>query len=255
MKKKLLISFVILGIGILIFLLFERSIKAINLSEGQIEDVYIEVLSEDEKSVEKVAVDKNDIAIIKDIVIGEEIIPDNGFPFAPGGYRIVICTDKEVLHFYPYCGVGSTIRVGDEGFDFIWLEDNEAEKLNQIMDKYKNGKEGIWDWSSVKDKEQADNIEQIIKKAICIQYGWGNINELNQLCTEEFLNGVDLDEIYLGRKLYTIEKGYTDNVREVSGNELEVTVSVYSPDIMFHHFTLTRDEDGKFLINNIEHDM
>lgn len=103
--------------------------------------------------------------------------------------------------------------------------------------------------------EKVYDIEQIIKKAIRIQYGWGNIDELNQLCTEEFLNNVDIDEIYLGRKVYTIEKGYMDMVREVSGNELEVTVSVYSPDIRFHDFTLTRDEEGKYLINKIEHDM
>ena len=103
--------------------------------------------------------------------------------------------------------------------------------------------------------EKVYDIEQIIKKAIRIQYGWGNIDELNQLCTEDFLNNVDLDEIYLGRKLYTIEKGYMDTVQEVSENELEVTVSVYSPDIRFHHFTLIQDEDGKYLISKIEHDM
>jgi len=104
-------------------------------------------------------------------------------------------------------------------------------------------------------KKQENDIEYILKTAIRIQYGWGNIDELNQICTEEFLENLNLDEVYLGRKLYTIEKGYMDTVRESGENELEVTVSVYSPDILFHHFTIIQDEDGKYLIDNIEHDM
>jgi len=103
-------------------------------------------------------------------------------------------------------------------------------------------------------KKQENDIEHIVKTVIRIQYGWGNVDDLNQICTEEFLENADLDEIYLGRKLYTIEKGYMDNIQEVSGNELAVTVSVYSPDILFHHFTLIQNEDGKYLISNIEHD-
>jgi len=104
-------------------------------------------------------------------------------------------------------------------------------------------------------KKQENNMEHILKTAIRIQYGWGNVDELNQICTEEFLENLNLDEVYLGRKLYTIEKGYMDTVQEIGENELEVTVSVYSPDILFHHFTIIQDEDGKYLIDNIEHDM
>jgi len=103
-------------------------------------------------------------------------------------------------------------------------------------------------------KKQENDIEYILKTAIRIQYGWGNIDELNQICTEEFLENLNLDEVYMGRKLYTIEKGYMDKVQEIGENELEVTVSVYSPDILFHHFTLIQNEDGKYLISNIEHD-
>jgi len=75
-----------------------------------------------------------------------------------------------------------------------------------------------------------------------------------RFCTEEFLENLNLDEVYMGRKLYTIEKGYMDKVQEIGENELDVTVSVYSPDILFHHFTLIQNEDGKYLISNIEHD-
>jgi len=104
-------------------------------------------------------------------------------------------------------------------------------------------------------KKQENDIEYILKTAIRIQYGWGNIDELNQICTEEFLENLNLDEVYMGRKLYTIEKGYMDTVQEIGENELDVTVSVYSPDILFHHFTIIQDEEGKNLIDNIEHDM
>jgi len=104
-------------------------------------------------------------------------------------------------------------------------------------------------------KKQENDIEYILKTAIRIQYGWGNIDELNQICTEEFLENLNLDEVYMGRKLYTIEKGYMDKVQEIGENELDVTVSVYSPDILFHHFTIIQDEEGKNLIDNIEHDM
>lgn len=100
-----------------------------------------------------------------------------------------------------------------------------------------------------------NGIDYILKTAIRVQYGWGNIDDLNQICTEEFLDNVNLDEVYLGRKLYTIEKGYMDTAQQINENELKITVPVYSPDIRFHHFTLIQDENGKYRINGIEHDM
>lgn len=148
MKKKVLMLFIILGMGMLALLLGKRE-KAMNLSDEQMKDVYIEVLAEDEMSVEKVSIEENDATVIKEMLLEEEIYSDRGFVFAEGGYRIVIDTGEEVIHFYPYCGVGSTIRVGDGGVDFIWLDDKDAEKLNQIVDTYKGGREGIWDWSNV----------------------------------------------------------------------------------------------------------
>lgn len=104
-------------------------------------------------------------------------------------------------------------------------------------------------------KKQDEDIDHVLKTAIRIQYGWGNIDELNQICTEEFLENVDLDEVYLGRKLYTIEKGYMDTAQQIDEKEMEITVPVYSPDICFHHFTLIQDENGKYWIKGIEHDM
>ena len=104
-------------------------------------------------------------------------------------------------------------------------------------------------------RERGCGIQQLLNAAIQIQYGWKNIDKLNQICTEEFFENTDLDEVYVGRRFYMIEKGYMDTVREVNENELEITVSVYSPDIRFHHFTIIQDKDGKYLIDKIEHDM
>lgn len=104
-------------------------------------------------------------------------------------------------------------------------------------------------------KKQENDVDHILKTAIRIQYGWGNVDDLNQICTEEFLENVDLDEVYLGRKLYTIEKGYMDTAQQTDEKEMKITVPVYSPDICFHHFTLIQDENGKYWIKGIEHDM
>lgn len=145
MKKSLL-----LGILIISIICICSCGKTRNSTGEQVETLHIELISSDGKSVEKTIVDKRDSSKIEDIILGEEIIPDDGFVFAPGGYRIVINTGKEVVYYYPYCDDVSTIRVGDEGYDFIWLDDEDAEKLEEILDKYNEGREGIWDWSEVK---------------------------------------------------------------------------------------------------------
>jgi len=149
MKKKLLIAFVILGMTVLLFWEL-RTPEELDLSDEQIKEVYIEGLAEDEKSVEKVSIEEADATIMKKILLEEEIYSDMGFVFAEGGYRIVMDTGKKLINFYPYCGNASTIRVGDEGYDFIWLDDENTENLQIILDKYNSGREGIWDWSEVK---------------------------------------------------------------------------------------------------------
>lgn len=149
MKRKIFIAFVILGMAILLFGEL-RTFEGLDLSEEQIAEVYIEVIAEDEKSVEKLYIEDEDATVIKKILLKEESYSDNGFVFAEGGYRIVMDTEKEFVNFYPYCGNTSTIRVGDEGYEFVWLDGENAENLQIILDKYNCGREGIWDWSNVK---------------------------------------------------------------------------------------------------------
>jgi len=149
MKNKIIKSVLVICILIVNIVILCACEMLANGGDEKIEDVYIELLSSDEKSVEKIIVEKRDSSKIGDIIMEEEIIPDGGFVFAPSGYRIVINTGEEEINYYPYCGDVSTIRVGEEGYDFIWLEDEEAEKLKTILDKYNSGREGIWDWSKV----------------------------------------------------------------------------------------------------------
>lgn len=117
---------------------------------GDAETIYLEVISKDEKSVEKVTVEEEDVRAIKEIITGEDIIPDNGFVFAEGGYRIVVETEDGVTNLYPYCGGTSEIRIGDTGYDYVWLEENESEKLQKIINKYDIDREGIWVWDEIK---------------------------------------------------------------------------------------------------------
>lgn len=149
MKNKIIKSVLVICILIVNIVILCACEMLANDGDEKIEDVYIELISLDEKSVEKIILEKRDSSKIGDIIIGEEIIPDGGFVFAPSGYRIVINTGEEVINYYPYCGDVSTIRVGDEGYEFIWLEDEDAENLNSILNKYNQGREGIWDWSEV----------------------------------------------------------------------------------------------------------
>jgi len=151
MKNKFIAVFFAFGITIFMFLLFERKQKLINLSDEQIKDLYIEVLAEDEKSVEKVLLEDGDAIKIKEMLLEEEIYSDRGFVFAEGGYRIVMDTGKELINFYPYCGSTLMIRVGDSGEKFISKDDEKEEELQKILDKYNKGIEGIWDWSNVND--------------------------------------------------------------------------------------------------------
>lgn len=119
--------------------------------------------------------------------------------------------------------------------------------LNQkvLIDEFETNKIGV----------SHEEVENVISKALCIQYGWGSKKGFYDICTDEFVKTTDFNELYVGRRLYSIEKDYIGNLQKISGNEFEVSVQVYSPDIMIHHFTLKKIEDGKFQISDIENDI
>lgn len=147
--KRIIICFAIFIALVAVYRLGIVENRTVKISEDEIEDLYIEVISLDEKSVEKVEMEKKDVDIIKKNIIGKEILTDQGFVFAEGGYRIVLKTKKEVINFYPYCGSAMQIRVRDDGNDFLCIEESEEKELQCIFDKYGSGRDGIWDWSNI----------------------------------------------------------------------------------------------------------
>lgn len=114
----------------------------------------------------------------------------------------------------------------------------------------------IVDWVEVNKTEvAADDITPIIQKALRIQYGWGTFSGLEEISTEGFAKTAERDIIYLGRRFYSVEKDYLEHIEKISDDVVEVTVCVYSPDILIHKFILKQTEDGRYLIDNIEHDI
>ena len=93
----------------------------------------------------------------------------------------------------------------------------------------------------------------MIETAIRVQYGWGAHSTLEKLCTEEMLETVDFEDIYLERAFYTIDETYKNSIEQ--DQRIVVKVSVYSPDLRIHIFELIRDESGEYRIESIEHDI
>ena len=106
---------------------------------------------------------------------------------------------------------------------------------------------------SIKNPE--GNIECTINTALRIQYGWSDINNLKKICTKEFIENTNIDDLCLGRRFYSIDKNYMENIQEISENEVVIFVNVYSPDIIIHKFTLIKKENNEYMISQIELDI
>lgn len=104
-------------------------------------------------------------------------------------------------------------------------------------------------------RSQENDMEHVINTALRIQYGWGSTHNLKKICTEDFIETTDIDDVYLGRRIYSVDKDYVENVQEISENKVIVSVHVYSPDILIHQFTLEKVGDDQYLISKIEHDI
>lgn len=105
---------------------------------------------------------------------------------------------------------------------------------------------------AIGNKSVSGGVEEKIQTAIRIQYGWGFPGTLNNLCTEEFLNSAEESELYLGRKIYSLDEDMSVNYL---GDKVKVSVNVYCPDIVIHKYTLTKSDDGEYLICDIEYDI
>lgn len=93
---------------------------------------------------------------------------------------------------------------------------------------------------------------EIAKYALKLQYGWGNINKLDEFCTEDFIKSETYNVIQYGRKFYL-----SDGVPTVIQNDDEVIVIVnaYTPDMTRHVYHFIQTADGKYLIDDIECDI
>lgn len=88
--------------------------------------------------------------------------------------------------------------------------------------------------------------------AVRIQYGWGSMNKLKEMCTDEFKKKENIEDFYMGRKFYSIENR---QVEKMNDNETKVTLHVYAPDLTIHEYIFLKTEDGNYLIERIQHDM
>ena len=97
-------------------------------------------------------------------------------------------------------------------------------------------------------------IENTVRTAIRIQYGWGRMEKLKSLCTDSLSRSEDFNDLRIGYKLYSISSiSYEDDLVDKE-NAITVFVEVYSPDITFHVISLVKDEENAYLIENIEID-
>lgn len=99
-------------------------------------------------------------------------------------------------------------------------------------------------------RTSSDDIDSMTDAAVRIQYGWGSMNKLKEMCTDEFKENIE--DFYIGRNIYSTENR---QVEKISDNETKVTLHVYAPDLTIHEYIFLKTEDGKYLIERIQHDM
>lgn len=102
--------------------------------------------------------------------------------------------------------------------------------------------------------EKEGSIEKTVKTVVRAQYGWGNIDDIRELCTDEGKENIDFESLDEGVRLYTIDDSYKENIKDNS-ESLTLYVQVYSPNILVHVISLERTNDGKYEISNIEMDI
>ena len=125
------------------------------VKKEEIKNIYIEIINEEDKKIDKIEIKEKDVDKIKEILSNEKTRGDSGFVFAEGKYRIILEKEASVIKMYPYCGNIETIRVGDRSEKYIELKDEEVKQLEEIVYKYiDDGKAvGIWEWSEYGEKE------------------------------------------------------------------------------------------------------
>lgn len=96
-----------------------------------------------------------------------------------------------------------------------------------------------------------NDLEKFIHNVIRIEHGWGNTDKLEEMCTDNFLNIIKNEEISIKKKFYDIEK----IEHKSSEGKIAVYAYVYSPDLMIHNYILVKNDEGKYLIDDISYDV
>ena len=129
--------------------------KKIIVEQEKNKNIYIEVINEKSKKIDRIEFSKSDVAKVKNILLNKKSDIDSGFVFAEGKYRIVLENDDGTINLYPYCGDISIIRVRDKSEEYVELTDKEMEQLEDILDEYIDidNVRGIWEWSKYSENE------------------------------------------------------------------------------------------------------
>ena len=118
------------------------------------------------------------------------------------------------------------------------------------------GNVGVYYFSNISNRADTSTVENTIRTAIHLQYGWGSINKLKPFCTKSFAMRSDFQELRLGLRFYSIEdnEGKAFNY-DRDASHITISIEVYSPDLRIHVFTLEKNGDGVYRIDDIQHDI
>lgn len=108
-----------------------------------VENIALQCMQDDGIALH-VDVDGDNHERIKEILAEGTQVVDEGFVFAEGGYRILVEINDEYINLYPYCGQLSRLRIGEEGSNYIKLNEDAVEELNDIIEQYITIKTGIY---------------------------------------------------------------------------------------------------------------
>ena len=104
------------------------------------------------------------------------------------------------------------------------------------------------------NKATGTPVENTVRTAIRIQYGWGSMEKLKSLCTDALANSADFEDLRIDYKIYSIDSiSYEEGLADEE-DAITVFVEVYSPDIRFHVMTLVKDGEDAYRIKSIEVD-
>ncbi|MGN0294215.1 MAG: hypothetical protein ACI4D3_09465 [Lachnospiraceae bacterium] len=153
-KRRRLLPAAVLVIVFIAAVLLIRWIAPQKISLKNVQRVYIEVLSRDEQSVQKIVLNEEDAKAAAAIFSGEKAWRDYGFAFAEGYTRIVFETDRKKYVLYPYCGDSMTFRLGEADGSYVNISDESElaewdEIYNRNLSQISGGAGGIADWSHV----------------------------------------------------------------------------------------------------------